>query len=180
MIIFRYLGAPLDLQQFPKQPTMPSKIKENDLMPFKSWTSIVCIWLQLAKCVECSKTKTSHAEYQSVYCCRCLYQIVRSNRFSRNELQWRLSKWICFASCQQYQANAKPRCRAAECDLWFFVVNVILWLIMKDSGNGLPCWIRDFNRNIRRLSHHCWSKSVQQVERGSRLLWLMVQSLPWP
>jgi hypothetical protein len=61
MIMFRFLGAQLDLQQVPKQPTKLSEIKESDLMPFKkSSISIVMV----AKCVEYSKKKTSHAEYQ--------------------------------------------------------------------------------------------------------------------
>ncbi len=35
LLIFKFLGALLDLQQVPKQPK-PSEIKESDLMPFKS------------------------------------------------------------------------------------------------------------------------------------------------
>ena len=66
------LGAQLDLQQVPKQPTKPSVIKESDLMPFKSSTSIVWKWFRLAENVEYSKKKKSHAEYQRAYCCKCL------------------------------------------------------------------------------------------------------------
>jgi hypothetical protein len=65
----KVLGALFDLQQVPKQPTKLSEIKESDLMPVKSSTSIVWKWFRLAKNVEYSKKKTSHAEYQRAYCC---------------------------------------------------------------------------------------------------------------
>ena len=61
----------LDLQQVPKQPTKPSVIKESDLLTFKNSASNVWKWFRLAKNVEYSKQKTSHAEYQRAYCFKC-------------------------------------------------------------------------------------------------------------
>ena len=46
-------------------------IKESDLLTFKNSASNVWKWFRLAKNVEYSKQKTSHAEYQRAYCFKC-------------------------------------------------------------------------------------------------------------
>ena len=77
----------LDLQQVQKHPTKPTDIKETDLMPFKSSTSNVWKWFRLAKYVEYSKQKTSHADYQRAYCCKCLSYAVTASVVYRDSTQ---------------------------------------------------------------------------------------------
>ncbi len=58
MLIFMFLGALLDLQQVPKQPSKSFENEEkSDLTPFKSFTSIVGIGFDLLENVEHSKKK---------------------------------------------------------------------------------------------------------------------------
>ena len=67
------LGAKqLVLRQAVEQPTKPTEITASDLLPFKAARSGVWQWFRLAKHVEYSKKKTSHAEFQRAYCDKCL------------------------------------------------------------------------------------------------------------
>ena len=67
------LGAEqLVLRQAVEQPTKPTEITSSDLVPFTAAQSGAWQWFRLAKHIEYSKWKISHAEFQRAYCEKCL------------------------------------------------------------------------------------------------------------
>ena len=67
------LGAiQLVLRQAVEQPTKPTEITSSDLLPSKAVRSGVWQWFRLAKHIEYSKRKISHAEFQREYCDTCM------------------------------------------------------------------------------------------------------------
>ena len=72
------------LRQAVEQPTKPTEITSSDLLPSKAARSGVWQWFRLAKHIEYSWRKISHAEFQRSILCRLYYLKILNMVFIRN------------------------------------------------------------------------------------------------
>ena len=166
-------------------------------------------WFRLAKPIEYSKRKISHAEFQREYCDTCMadgidplkalvttvtshkenfqWTIIFLNFMQVKSLHWlwirhglqnhwaqpaSLAWWNILRQCNlllRLFVRRKTKVKSSwTWSLWLMSfwkwAFQSLWLILKDSGNGLQCWIRNFNHNI---SDH-YNISRHGVRGGNR------------